>query len=193
MKTLFYFRLALLAAALLVLTTSHVPADDNVVLPSSEEFEEIYREDIPPAKRAELKETIGTIMLVQLRRELDLSREKAFSLYEMVEAHHESMRQLHQETRRVMGRLKTECAAPSPNARSIGELSEQLIKLRQTRHQKEMAFLTKIDQVLDPVEKGKFLLFQAAFKRRMGKILMDYKDCRGGPDGPGGPGRLRRP
>lgn len=136
------------------------------------------------------RESLATVYLFKVQQHLELEKERALELFAVLEEGRDKLQPLQRELR-VTGRaIKLEVDKETPDEDLVKQLTEKALTLRSQIHQLELEGFSKLDSILTPVEKAKYLLFHEGFKRRMSGMLARFlQDGQMPPGmGPGGEG-----
>lgn len=120
---------------------------------------------------SEMREAIGMAFIVRLKQELNLSREKAFEVYDILDANRQKREALLLEMRQELEKLRSLTESDSPKDADLEAALTAIKTKREALHALEGQVMENLKPVLTPVERAKFVLVYAAFRKRMGHGL----------------------
>lgn len=141
----------------------------------------------------DLREAMNMAMMVRLKQELGLDREKAFDLWDLIEAHRSEKQGFRRSIGDQLKILREQTVAAQPDEAAIVAALDRLTTLRGQMAQHDGKLLEQTKAILTPVQQAKFVLFYVSVLQRMGHRLRGGHPGGGslppgaGPEG--GPGR----
>ena len=149
-------------------------------------------------KRDEIKELLATVYLMELTKELELSKEQAIEVSLIIEKR-EKAKEAHQKVmHEALREMKHEVGKDSPSEKKlkkwIAEVNSERDKMTASESKTRDAIFAK----LSVTQQAKFLMFHGKWMKKLQRIREHIRNekmskrRRGGPDGPIGDGPAGR-
>lgn len=133
------------------------------------------------APGAGLRERISELYLLRLTRALDLTEEQTAKIYPLLTRAEKVKVGIQKEMGRDLRDLRAELAQDAPREKELAALVDRIrqdrLLVRKTDDEVEAA----LDQVLTPVQKARYLIFNIEFLRNVGENLGRERGAVRGP------------
>jgi len=126
--------------------------------------------DLPPVHKGEMKETLRTVMLIEMTSFVGLTDKQALViapiLDEIEKAKEEQQKKQQENFKKLQDIVDT-----TKNEKEIKSLIDVLKEDEKKFRENDLELRNKLLQGLEPVKQAKMVLFQVHFKRKMQKIM----------------------
>lgn len=151
-------------------------------------------------KRDETKELLSTVYLMELTKELALTKEQALDVSAIIDKDEKAKRENQQAIREALREITNELAKDNPSERDLKKWIDQASSARDKIKDSESKTRDAIFAKLSVTQQAEFMVFHTKWMRKLHRIREHIegermrKGIRGGPEAPmpGGPGPVDR-
>jgi len=139
-------------------------------------------------KRDETKEILSTVYLMELTKELELTKEQALDIAAVIEKHEKTKVEDQKAIREAMRGIKLELGKDKPNEKKLRDYIAQITSARDKMKDEQGKGRDEILSKLSITQQAKFILFQTRWMKKLQRIREHIRGER--MRGRGGPGRM---
>jgi hypothetical protein len=136
-----------------------------------------------------MREAIEQVMLVRLKKVLEMTPEQEQRVMPRVEKLQEARRGFHDQRRIAVSHLRALMIDETARPEDLDKALREVRSLESSFRHKEESMRAEIDQELEPRQRARLYFFEDHFRRQMQRRLHDSLLPGSGGTPPGGPGR----
>ena len=151
-------------------------------------------------QKGETKELLATVYLMELTKELALTKEQALDVSAIIDKDEKAKKEHQQAVHEALREITDELAKDNPSEKDLKNWIDAVSSARDKMKESESKTRDAIFAKLSVTQQAKFMVFHIKWMRKLHRIREHIegermrKGMRGGPDGPmpGGPGPVDR-